>query len=175
MRRKKQIFDSAAKVWRKVVVDSVSARWVDLGTRLVLRHVVRVVGAEAEERAGKDGGGGGAGSAGRGSDNQEIPEDKQQKRGEGTRRSGGEKGRAAVIENDKRGGVGGAATVEVDLNEVRWAEVTGGEQQRESEAEAKKNLAGASFLLSLLNRNCGVCFFVTDGLRLSSRLAADKA
>lgn len=35
-----KVFDGAANLWRKVVVDSIKVRWVDLGTRLLLRHVV---------------------------------------------------------------------------------------------------------------------------------------
>ena len=145
---------------------SVSARWVDLGTCLVLRHAVRVVGADEAERAGKNGGGGdgdgdgggdGGGGGGRNDSNQENHEDNNKrlhKDGEGTkrkrRRSGGgggmgEKGPAEGDNDGDGGDKGGAATtVEVDLSEVRWAEVTGGEDQRQSEAQqAKKNLAGA--------------------------------
>lgn len=163
-----QIFDSAAKLWRKVIVDSVSARWVDLGTRLVLRHVVRVAGAE-EGSVGEGVGGSNdegnnqenrddehkprGGDEGRG--NQQSHERKQ--RGEGDSKGSVEKGTRPGSEADEKGGAAGrdagsgaAATVEVDLSEIRWAEVTGGDDQRRAEARTK-NLAGVcGFFLGVL-------------------------
>lgn len=133
-----QIFDGAAATWRKVLVESVAVRWVDLGTRLVLRHVVRVLGAEV-----------------RGKSPIIMAVNEHTKVADGEHESG-ESGRRSdaardcdiglhadhTIETngssgkDADGGVGDA-TVEIDLCETRWGECTGGER-RQSEAKAER-------------------------------------
>lgn len=93
------------------MVDSVSVRWVDLGTRLVLRHVVKVVGAEGRRQR----------------NNNDADEQQDGEEGEG----------AEADDSGER-----AATIEVDLTEIRWAECTeGGQEPCQDEFQAKK-LAG---------------------------------
>ena len=132
-----QIYDGAANLWRMVVVDSVAVRWIDLGTKLVLRHVVRVLGAEPE------------GDSGSNNNNQEENRSENENDGEGTPRERshrgegvGEGGNAGSTGRTGGGARAAALTAEVDLDEVRWAECTGREKERRlSEPNAKK-LAG---------------------------------
>ena len=135
-----QVFDGASNQWRKFYVDRLSVSWVDLGTRLVLRHVLRAIGAGYEH--------------GRGSD-QSYDDDEK----DGDVCSEDVKGKPNGLKHTKydaswggcaeskqlhSGGVCmGEAMVEVDLGEVRWAEHTGGER-RLSSSTAKK-LAGGWF------------------------------
>lgn len=142
-----QIYDAAAAVWRKVTVESVSVRWIDLGTRLVLRHVVRVVGAEAET----------VGSSNRNNDddddqnthhnsNSKSEGDNQKSHDNRNKDQGGGGTGDGDGEGREESGDGSRDTVEVDLNEIRWAEWTGGERQQ-SESQAKK-LAGKLSVVS---------------------------
>lgn len=132
-----QIYDGAANLWRMVVVASVAVRWIDLGTKLVLRHVVRVLGAEQE------------GHSGHTNNNQD--ENGSENGGEGTtqakshRGKGAEEGVNAGGAASRTGGGGAkarAATAEVDLDEVRWAECTGREKQRKPSKSNARKLAG---------------------------------
>eukprot|EP00752_Nemacystus_decipiens_P010357 g9227.t1 len=132
--KKIEIYDGAANLWRMVVVDSVAVRWIDLGTKLVLRHVVRVLGAEPEGDCS--------------SDNNKQNDNGSEKEGEGTTRErsyrgdgAGEGGNTEATSATEGGGGAKAAalTAEVDLDEVRWAECTGREKERRpSEPTAKK-------------------------------------
>lgn len=98
-------------------MDSVSVRWVDLGTRLVLRHVVKIVGA--------------AGGSQRNSNNGGDNEEQHREEGEG----------AEAGDSGER-----VATIEVDLMDIRWAECTEGEQEpREDESPAKKLAGGEKY------------------------------
>lgn len=123
-----KVFDGGAQLWRKVVVDGVSVRWVDLGTRLVLRHVVRIVEAEGDSSNNSK-------STNREGDNNQDDHENNDDTGEG------EDG-------------GRAATAEVDLSEMRWAECTEEERRRQSESHTKK-AAGACGISETLS----VCSF----------------
>lgn len=129
-----QIYDGAANLWRTVVVASVAVRWIDLGTKLVLRHVVRVLGAEQEGHSShnnnqneNDSENEGAGTT------QEISH-----RGEGIE----EGGNTGATSRTDDGAKARAATAEVDLDEVRWAECTGREKERRLSKSNAKKLAG---------------------------------
>lgn len=121
-----QIYDGAARLWRTVVVDSVVVRWVDLGTKLVLRHVVRVLEAEKEEQANNR--------------DQTEGDGREEKRGDRERE--GRDGSSARGKSDSGKGATGAATAEVDLDEVRWAECTGRAKERKPSRSTAKKLAG---------------------------------
>lgn len=117
-----QIYDGAANLWRTVVVDSVAVRWIDLGTKLVLRHVVRVLGAEQEGHSRSTNNNQNETE----SDSKGVPE-------------GGDTGETSGPEG---GAKAGALTAEVDLDEVRWAECTGREKERRLSKPNAKKLAG---------------------------------
>lgn len=120
MKKNTQIYDGAANLWRKVIVDSVAVRWVDLGTRLKLRHVVKIIGAEGR---------------GQSSNNNNNNEDEQRDEEEG--------GRGEADDNGER-----AATVEVDLREIRWAECSGGGQEPSQDESNAKKFAGNEKILN---------------------------
>lgn len=122
-------------MWRTVVISGVSVRWIDLGTRLILRHVVRVLGADEEQDDNNS--------------NNDRSNNETQGEGEGNNQNGdgGDGGGAA---GDTTGGSqsdtdrearAGLATAEVDLNEVRWAECTVRERQRKPSRSNAKKLA----------------------------------
>lgn len=104
-----------------MVISAVSVRWVDLGTRLILRHVIRTIEGEEED--------------GRSQQENEVeaktPQDGQEDRGDDVDHSGsGPRERTRV------------ATAEVDLNEVRWAECTGREKERKPSRSSVQKLTG---------------------------------
>ncbi len=127
-----QIYDGAAKLWRMVVVDSVVVRWVDLGTRLVLRHVVRVLEAEEEGQASNQDQTEGAGRE----------EEKHDDRERESRDGSGNSSARGKSDSGKGATRAGAATAEVDLDEVRWAECTGRAKERKPSRSTAKKLAG---------------------------------
>lgn len=125
-----KVYDGSAKAWQRVLVDAVSVRWVDLETRLVLRHVVRVL--EADDRDEPDGTPGATTGV--------VIEPLDDTDGE----SGVGVGVSVGGEGEEKEGKpvvsSAAATVEIDLSEVRWAEASA-LGRRPSDALAKK-LAG---------------------------------
>lgn len=134
-----QIYDGAANMWRTVIISGISVRWIDLGTRLILRHVVRVLGAEEGEQNGNNNNNNEAQGEG-GGNNQE--ESNQNSGGIGRGVAGDRNGRANS--DSDREARGGLATAEVDLDEVRWAECTVRGKQRKPSRSTAKKLAGTS-------------------------------
>lgn len=118
------------------MVDSVSVRWVDLGTRLVLRHVVRVLGAEDnnssnetdKDETNRDG---------------EKAREEQQNAGPALRReqeehtAGGKTRATEKPTGNVDREVGGNTervmpTAEVDLSEIRWVESIESDERQSS-------------------------------------------
>lgn len=119
------------------MIDSVCVRWVDLGTKLVLRHVVRVLGAEEDgpgnNRTGNE-------NVTRGEGNNQVEGHRKGDAGDGDRQ--GEGGRRGSDSPDSVAPRSRAATAEVDLDEVRWAEYTGRAQERKPSRSNAVKLAG---------------------------------
>lgn len=134
-----QIFDGAANVWRTVVIASVCVRWVDLGTKLVLRHVVRVLGAEEDD---PDNNRTESENETRGEGNNQVEGRRKGDGGEGDRK--GEDGSRGGGRDNSVAPRSRAATAEVDLNEVRWAEYTGRPKERKPSRSNAATLAGNS-------------------------------
>ena len=109
-----------------VVVDSVVVGWIDLGTKLVLRHLVRVLGAEQE---------------GQGGDNNSQT-DNQRDNGSENKGEGTTQDHTAATSRAGGGAEARALTAEVDLDEVRWAECTGRKSERRLSKSNAKKLAG---------------------------------
>lgn len=111
------------------MVDSVSVRWVDLGTRLILRHVVRVVGAEDNNSSNDDNedetDGDGENSRSKHQNVGPAFRRQRQKKNARGKTNAAEKSIGNVVRKEKK--LGGNTerampTTEVDLSEVRWAE-----------------------------------------------------
>lgn len=106
------------------MVSSVVVRWIDLGTKLILRHVVRVLGAEQEEHGGR---------------NNNQNENESDIDGDETAREKSHRGEGEGADWRAKAG---AATAEVDLDEARWAECTGREKERKLSKSNARKLAG---------------------------------
>lgn len=152
------MYDGAANTWRKVVIDSVSVKWVDLGTRLVLRHVIRVPDAIKEDdstnndyrkkrkRTGGDdvltdkGGRAGTIIERPESTGHEAPHEDNEGTYQALQRphrdavgGGGEEeggGGGSSLEESTATQASRATTAEVDLSEIRWAESTEGKPRQ---------------------------------------------
>lgn len=110
------------------MVDSVVVRWIDLGTKLVLRHVIRVLEAEQEGQI----------------SNQDRAEgDNRGEEKHSDRERDGREDSGTSTRRSKRDSNKGAATAEVDLDEVRWAECTGRAKERKPSRSTAKKLAGS--------------------------------
>lgn len=146
-----KVFDGAANSWRKVVIDSVSVRWVDLGTRLILRHVVRALGAEGSSSSSprkQRGYRADESNKTRGDDENSLEKSAMRTR---TREQEGAKrvtrgGHTEAGEQENSPCESGddaerqVATAEVDLSEIRWAEST--ESDRRQSASQAQRLLG---------------------------------